>query len=213
MYFQNNDDYMRDFFYFNQNPTMNGNMGCNCMQNNMNNGMNSSFNGINNMNYMSNNNNNNLENLYPNIYRILQPVVRRVVAGSNYQYLTEEVLNNMVDTVYNIVDGDRTMSNNQVSTTRTETNTTTNTTTDTRRTVSTNANVSNTSQNVPIQTRTNEINNTNNCNALLKDLIKILILQEITRNNMRRNWNGMNMNSNMMQTQYQPNWVGSMGCM
>lgn len=212
MYYQNNDDYMRDFFYFNQNPTMNGNMGCNCMQNNMNNGMNNNFNGINNMNYMQNNNNN-LESLYPNIYRIIQPVVRRVVAGSNYQYLTEEVLNNMVDTVYNIVDGDRTMNNNQVSTTRTETNTTTNTTTDTRRTVSTNANVSNTSQNVPVQTRTNEINNISNCNALLKDLIKILILQEIARNNMRRNWNGMNMNSNMMQNQYQPNCFGSMGCM
>ena len=39
MYYQNNDDYMRDFFYFNQNPTMHNNMGCGCMQNSMNNVM------------------------------------------------------------------------------------------------------------------------------------------------------------------------------
>ena len=199
MYYQNNDDYMRDFFYFNQNPTMNNNVGCGCMQNNMNNN-----------NYM-NNNNNNLENLYPNIYRILQPVVRRVVAGNNYQYITEEVLNNMVDTVYNIVDGDRTINNGQVSTVRTETNSTTNSTADARRTVTTtNANNSNNSQNITMQTRNNEMNN--NCNVLFKDLIKILILQEITKNNnMRRNYN--NMNSSMMPNQWQQNWYGSMGYM
>ena len=82
------NDYMRDFFYYNQSPNQNVNMNYGYMPNNM-------------------MRTNNIDSLYPNIYRILRPVVRKVVLGSNYQYLTEEVVSNMVDTVYNIVEGDK----------------------------------------------------------------------------------------------------------
>ena len=190
MYYQNNDDYMRDFFYFNQNPNMN-NMGWGYMPNNMGN-----INGMNNTGYMQNNN---LESLYPNIYRILQPVVRRVVANSNYQYLTEEVLNNMVDTVYNIVEGDRSLNTIETSSRPENTTATENARRNSNTSSSSNSNNSNTTTN--LQSRNNEMNNNNN---LLKDLIKILILQEIARNNTRRNFNSMNsnINQNMKPNQY-----------
>ncbi len=167
------DDYMRDFFYYNQNPNMNG---------------------FNQMNYMPNNN---IENLFPNIYRIIMPVVKRVVAGSNYQFLTEEVLNNMVDTVYNIIDGDRTISKDNENNSSTE-----------NRRVSNTNNSNSSSQNQSINTQTSR-DDTNNQNELLKDLIRILILQEIIKNGNRRNFNQMNQNynnSNMYSNQYQPNF-------
>ena len=50
--------------------------------------------------------NNNLENMYPCTYRIINPVVERVVDGtfSRNQIVNEDNLNNMVDTVFNIVE-------------------------------------------------------------------------------------------------------------
>ena len=78
------------------------------------------FNGLannpNNMWYMPNasnpNNSNNLNNLnnlnsyYPSIYKIVYPVVQRVIAGTNYQYINEDMINDMVNTVSGIVEGD-----------------------------------------------------------------------------------------------------------
>lgn len=167
MCYQN--DYMRDFFYYNQSPNQNMNMNYGYMPNNM-----------------MRNNNGNIENLYPNIYRILRPVVRKVVSGSNYQYLTEEVVSNMVDTVYNIVEGDR---NTRVAEVNSET-------TETRRgNNGTSTNVSQTQSSN--QNRTNNSNNTE-YNNLLKDLIRILVLQEIlNRNGYGRNCNNMSMGMNM----------------
>lgn len=158
------DDYMNDFMYYNSNNPNN----LNYMQMN---------NGFNNMNYMPQNN---LENFYPSIFKIIQPVVRRVVAGSNYQYLTEEVLNNMVDTVYNIIDGENSLNsrNSEADNLQNSEN---------RRT-----STSNTSQDSS-QSRNNQNNN-----KLLKDLIKIMLLNEIYKNNFRKN------NLNMYQNQYMP---------
>ena len=165
------DDYMNDFMYFNSNAQNPNNM--NYMPiNNMNAG-------FNNMNYTRQPN---VENFYPSIYKIIQPVVRRVVAGSNYQYLTEEVLNNMVDTVYSIIDGENSLNqtrNSEIENVQT---------TDTRRNSSTSTN----SNQENSQTRNNQNN------KLLKDLIKIMVLQEISRNNIRRN------NQSIYQNQYLP---------
>lgn len=183
MCYQN--DYMRDFFYYNQNPNQNLNMNYGYMPNNM----------------MRTTTNNNIENLYPNIYRILRPVVRKVVSGSNYQYLTEEVVSNMVDTVYNIVEGDR-------NTRATEVNAET---AETRRSSVTST--SNTTQNQTSQSRNNS-NNNNEYNNLLKDLIRILVLQEIlNRNGWGRSYNNMNMNINTEPYQNQMyNNQGYQGC-
>lgn len=183
MCYQN--DYMRDFFYYNQNPNQNMNMNYGYMPNN-------------NM-FRTTNNNNNIENLYPNIYRILQPVVRKVVAGSNFQYLTEEVVSNMVDTVYNIVEGDRNTRTTEVSAEAIETRRTNSQTT------------SNATQN-QAATQSRGSNNTNNeYNTLLKDLIRILVLQEIARVGWGRNNNMMNTNMNPYQNQIYQN-QGYQGC-
>ena len=127
MFYSNNDHYMQDLYSYNQmpnntyNPYMgnwlppiaanvdsigvgNNNMYMNMPSTNM--GMNQNpnmFTG--NQNINSNMNAQNPNNLYPSIYRIVNPVVNRVVSGSNLPYLTEDSLNNMVDTVYNIIEG------------------------------------------------------------------------------------------------------------
>lgn len=199
MCYQN--DYMRDFFYYNQNPNQNMNMNYNYMQNN----------------YMFRNNNNNIENLYPNIYRILMPVVRKVVAGSNFQYLTEEVVSNIVDTVYNIVEGDRNVRTVEVNAEPLV---------DARRSNSgTTSNVTQTQTTTQSRTSSNNNNNSNNnCteySTLLKDLIRILVLQEIARVGYSRNNNmsmiNTNMNKNMNMNPYQnqgyQNCCGGMGYM
>ena len=178
MCYQN--DYMRDFFYYNQSPNQNINM---------------------NYGYMPNNNmmrNNNIDNLYPNIYRILRPVVRKVVLGSNYQYLTEEVISNMVDTVYNIVEGDRNSRTTEIN----------QESVDTRRQSSSIASNTNQTQ-TSTQSRSINSNNTE-YNNLLKDLIRILVLQEVlNRNNCGRNCNSMNMGMNMG---YQNQMYQNQGC-
>lgn len=173
MCYQN--DYMRDFFYYNQNPNQNINMNYGYMPNNN----------------MMRNNNNNIENLYPNIYKILRPVVRKVVLGSNYQYLTEEVISNMVDTVYNIVEGDKNSRTTEVNVENAET----------RRSNSSVA--SNTTQTQgSTQSRSNQSNNIE-YNNLLKDIIRILVLQEIlNRSGWGRNYNNMNMGMNI-NSEYQ----------
>lgn len=176
MYYQNYDDYMRDVFYFNQMP--NQNMGFQMPNQNM------GFNQMNSGNQIPNYN-----NMYPSIYRIIQPVVSRVVTGNNYQYLTEESLSSMVDTVYNIVEGDvTTVSENESQ--------------------SSNSNQPRTQSQSTTQTSAQPTNSSSRCNdnnqnatVLLKDLIRIMILKEImNRNNMRRMPNNC-----MFQNQFYPN--------
>lgn len=176
MYYQNYDDYMRDVFYFNQMP--NQNMG---YQNFAFNQQPNQMGQINPMNCGANYN-----NMYPSIYRIVQPVVSRVVTGSNYQYLTEDNLNSMVDTVYNIVEGDvmNSQENDNLATQPTSAQTTR---TQTTTTTTTN---NSTTNNTITSSRCND--NNQNATILLRDLIKILILKEIIcRNNMRRASNNM----------------------
>ena len=43
---------------------------------------------------------------YPAIYRIINPVVKKVLYSSNIERLDEDLFNNLTDTVFNIVDGD-----------------------------------------------------------------------------------------------------------
>lgn len=184
MYYQNYDDYMRDVFYFNQMPNQiqNPNMGFQNM------GFNQQPNQMGQMSPM--NQGMNYNNMFPSIYRIVQPVVSRVVTGNNFQYLTDDNLNSMVDTVYNIVEGDvmsssendnQTVQPTSAQATRTQTTTTT-TTTNNSNNVSASRNCEN-----------------QNATVLLKDLIKILLLKEIIcRNNMRRFSNNM-----MWQPTYQ----------
>ena len=185
MFYSNNNNYMQDLYAYNQVPDNNtyntfgmnlrtpGPMGNNITYSN--------FNGI----YSNNQNQQNPNNLYPNIYRIINPVVSRVVSGSNLSYITEDNLNNMVDTVYNIVEGEvsledkidtasqTTSSSNTSNISNSNTKTTTTLMQDTRNNLNiTNSNFQN-----------NSSNRRNNRDSLLRDLIKILILKQLLSKN------------------------------
>ncbi len=112
------------------------------------------------------NNNLTLNTLYPSIYKIVWPVIQKVISGNNYQFITEEIVNNTVDVVLGIVEG-------EVGSVEKE-----NCNNDSRRQqTSTNNNASN---------NCNSGNNNSNSN-LLRDLIKILVIKELlSRNNVRR---------------------------
>ena len=168
MFYQNYDDYMRDVFYFNG------------LSNNPNN-----------MFYMQNQSTqNNLSSYYPSIHKIVYPVVQRVTSGTNYQYINEDIINDMVNTVYGIVEGDinniENVSSNNINN-------------DSKRTNQTTTQV-NASSNSPSNiNNTNNFSNLNSNNSLLRDLIKILVIRElINRQNIRR----FPFNNQMMNVPY-----------
>lgn len=213
MFYQNNNDYMRDAFYYSQpqNGTyqygngynmnqMPNQFGMNGMQNNM-------------MQPRNNMQNTNVEQMYPPIYRIIDPVANRVISNNNIQYVTEDNLNNMVDTVYDIVEGDistlssgsnmalsdDTVTQGQITNRDSATNTGASQTTRSTQ-------VSRTTQR---ETTVMSMNNnvSNGDNQLLRDLIKIIIIKElISRQTMFANQNTSNYN-NMY---YDPRTYGTM---
>lgn len=188
MYYQNGN-YMQDLNYYNQNP--NANMNYNPYMNNnysaQNMGMNAQV--------PMQNQQQNLSAMYPAIYRIISPVVSQVLMNNNYGYITEENLNIMVDTVYNIVEGDINLTNNSATTPNTE---------------SSNQNNSSCERNSSTSRQNNASNSnsrTNSQNTLLRDLIKIMILNEISERNRNSNANNPYMMSNNFQN---PNMNTSM---
>lgn len=191
MFCANNDNYMQDLYFYSQQPnTYMNNMGNaiqngNMMQYPMNNMMQPNmFMGQNNMQTVQVQNPN---VLYPSIYRIVNPVVSRVIANSNYQFLNEEALNNMVDTVYNIVEGQIEYDDN-ISQTNTSSNETGNIV---QASSAPQANRTNSeSQRAITQNQTNSNSRNNRNDNLLRDLIKILILKELfSRNQFQRQFN------------------------
>lgn len=109
MFYQGNNDYMRDAFYYSQ-PQQSATYPYGGMNNNYSQvaamPMNTTSAFGNNMNMGNMPTTNSVSNMYPQVYRIIDPVASRVIANNNYPYYTEDNLNNMVDTVYNIVEGD-----------------------------------------------------------------------------------------------------------
>lgn len=161
--FYSNGNYMQDFNCYNQNPNINYYNPY--LQN-----------GFPNPNMMQQNQAQNLNMMYPAIYRIILPVVTQVLQNTNIGYLTEEALNNYVDTVYNIVEGDITLpeeSNN------------------------TQEQMSSSNRNNSSSTTSSAINvnSSNRQNNLLRDIIKIIMLNEIRFK--RQNFM-QNMNNNQM---------------
>lgn len=174
MFYQDNNDYMRDSYYYG-----------NGINNNLAYGMQNP--------YMPNNFQNQvpIENMYPQIYRIINPVANRVIATSNGQFVTEDLLNNMTDTVFNIVEGDvSSLTSNQeaqeVATTQ-------------------NSNRGNGATNNPNDRRdtTNSMDNGSN-SRLLKDLIKIILIKNLLS---RRNGN-TNFQNQLPMSYYNPYGYG-----
>ncbi len=164
MFYSGNDNYMQDLYFYNQMPNNTYNPYASQNPNMMN--MPGMYMGQN-PNFLNNTlPNQNLTNLYPSIYKIINPVVSRVVQNSNYQFLNEDTLNNMVETVYSIVDGQIEYGDEPISSKENLSNTNNNQVTNqTVRTTET------TKQNANFQTTRND--------SLLKDIIKILIIKEL----------------------------------
>ena len=135
MFYPNYDDYMRDVFYFN--------------------GLaNSGMWGM---------NNSNLDILYPSIYRIIYPVVKRVVSGNNFQFANDDTVSNATNMIYEIVEGDTNLS----------------------QTTGNQSNTQNNQSNNNVNINLNN-NKTISNDSLLKDLIRILVIRElISKNNVR----------------------------
>ena len=142
----------------------------------------------------------NLNNLYPSIYRIINPVVSKVVSNGNNQIINDEVLNNMVDTVFNIVEGqiDFSEENQSQRSVGIENQTNQN------QTANTSSNLNSNSRSSDINRQTNSNNNRfSKCDSLLKDLIKILIIKEIL---LKSHLRMMNMRFQGMQGGYTPSF-------
>lgn len=112
-----------------------------------------------------------LQELYPNIYKILKPVIQKVCM-ENTRPMCREVLEDMTETVYRIVE-----EKEEVTTTASVTKTTT-TTTKSIENRNTNTN-SNTGANVRAENRVEPRRD----NFLLRDLIRILILNQLLNQN------------------------------
>lgn len=199
MFYSNNNGYMEDLYYYNQMPstTYMNSLGNNMMGNpNMQAIQAGGISSIPNNQIFANPAMfsgaipvQNLNNLYPSIYRILNPVVSRVVLNNN-QPITEELLNNMTDTVFNIVEGQidlgddqaqgNNRSDNQSINANSSSNTLNNNSSSNRTVESTRLN----NQNIQTSNARN-----NRGDSLLRDLIKILIIKELlSRNNFQRQY-------------------------
>lgn len=194
MFYSNNDGYMQDLYFYNQMPNntymnsfgnnMMGNPNMQMMNNAMPNNIQPNNQMMQNPTMFSNNIPvQNLNNLYPSIYRILNPVVSRVVSNNN-QPISEDLLNNMTDTVFNIVEGQVDLGNDQIQrNTQNENQSSSNTTSNTSTNNSTSSRTTETRQ--QSNTQTSFRNNRNE--SLLRDLIKILIIKDLlSRNQFQR---------------------------
>ena len=186
--FYDNGSYMQDLNYYNQNPIMNQNFGYNPYM--MNSFQNQQF-----PIGMGMQNQQNLKSMYPATYRVICPVVSLVVSNTNTQYITEDSLNNMVDTVYNIVEGDvssliSTQNPSIQGDDTTQKNSNINTNNNRSQAYTNNSSTSGRSSNGSADNQTNP-------NVLLKDLIKILLIKELI---IRRNMNSDFRRQQNMQT-------------
>ena len=169
MYYPNNINYMEDLYYYNQTPNTYMQQAP-IVPNNQ---------------YIPNpyyqvpvQNAPSLTSYYPSIYRIMNPVIQRVVSNnSNMPMPNEDQINNMVDTVYNIIEGQLPKEQYE---TREENSIHSNQ----------NANTSSLNQNQgqnPVQRQdtksssnlSNERNINNSNENLFRDIIKILIIKEL----------------------------------
>ena len=149
MFYPSYEDYMRDIFYFN--------------------GLHQNFNsGYPYMGF----NNQNLNDYFPSIYRIVNPVIQRVVSGNNYQFTNEDTVNNIVDVVLEITSGD----------------------------INNLENIGNNNKKQS-QSNSNMNSENKDDNLLLRDLIKILTIKELqSKQNIRRfPYTSGNLNSCYMQ--------------
>lgn len=118
-------------------------------------------------------NENRYENLYPDIYRILKPMIKKICNDCNNSDISEDTLEKMSTEIYNNIESEINVVNVNITTTREAEN---------RKNVVSSRNNMKVSQNQskdePLRTCCG--------NPTLKDLIKILILNQLLENNSNR---------------------------
>lgn len=136
-----------------------------------------------NVNSMNQNTNNvthyqNYNHLYPSIYRILDPVVKKVVYSSGNTYLNDKILNELAEEVFNIVEGDinKSESDDQIKQEQSQINQTSQTQL----------------QRKPISKDEIKEACMNIRNSLIKDFIKVLIINEFNKRTIYRTNNHLN---------------------
>lgn len=110
---------------------------------------------------------------YPDIYRLVNPMVCKV-CETNTQPITKELIEKMTDEVYMAIEDTSTTVNVRVNTPKTEENKTSNS--------SVNKNSSEEIKNSKTRTERNAKSISSSSNSTLRDLIKILILNQILGN-------------------------------
>lgn len=105
-------------------------------------------------------NNEMLESMYPEIYRIVYPMVCKICMQNNNREITKELVDRMTDEIYSYIESDERTTNTNV------------------RPALKNGDVRN-----PNSKETELMSETRQNNFMLKDLIKILILRELLRQN------------------------------
>lgn len=196
MFYSESDGYMQDLYFYNQNPNQNFNNQCNSYMNmgiqnpNMVNNQNGMYMGMPQNNFGTNQSQN-ISNFYPSTYKIIAPVASRVISNTNCQFINEDILNNMVDTVYNIVDGQieyEDVSNiNNKTEVSTQSSNSQGTTVNNSRTSDTKQSAQNTvSSKIKIH------------DSLLRDIIRIIIIKELLSRNRfnQNNYQNLMPNSN-----------------
>lgn len=116
---------------------------------------------------------NRYENLYPDIYRILKPMIKKICASSGNGDISNDSLENMATEIYNNIESEINVVNVNITTTKEAENT------------KASVNYRNNTKGSQTQSKTEE---TRTCcgNPTLRDLIKILILNQLLENNNNR---------------------------
>jgi len=110
------------------------------------------------------NTNINFEEMYPDIYKIIRPMILKI-CEENTKPLSEETINEMTDKIFSIIETDENSENRT-----------------TQRKINNNNNLKNSRNNInnrSINRNENLDRNSNRNNNLLRDLIKILLINEL----------------------------------
>ena len=125
----------------------------------------------------------NYDDLYPDIYKILKPMIKKICDNPNYRSITNETLEAMTTEIYNNIESDINLVNINITTSPNSSELT--------REAEKSKNINNNTRNTVNANKVSSSSNkeeTSQCcgNPTLRDLIKILILNQLLNNNANR---------------------------
>ncbi len=125
----------------------------------------------------------NYDDLYPDIYKILKPMIKKICDNPNYRSITNETLEAMTTEIYNNIESDINLVNINITTSPNSSELT--------REAEKSKNINNNTRNTVNANKVSSSSNkeeTRQCcgNPTLRDLIKILILNQLLNNNANR---------------------------